>query len=194
MRASTRVYFATSSDSKFAEAELVMAEFGVRLGRLRTKGKELQSDDVALVASAAAADLASTHRTPFFVEDTGLFVKSLAGFPGAYAAFVNRTIGPSGLLRLMAGYSERSAEFVGAVAYVEGSRRPRVFEGRLKGSISLRVRGGHGFGFDPVFVPEGMKRTLGELSLKEKCLVSHRSRALRAFGEWLVSRKIRESL
>jgi XTP/dITP diphosphohydrolase len=194
MRASTKVYFATSSDSKFAEADLVLAEFGLKLGRLRTKGKELQSDDVAVVASAAAAELATRHHSPFFVEDTGLFVKSLGGFPGAYASFVNRTIGPGGLLRLMAGHSERSAEFVGAVAYVEGSRRPRVFVGRLKGNISLRARGRHGFGFDPVFVPEGSNRTLGELSLKQKCLVSHRSRALRAFGEWLVSHKIRESL
>lgn len=194
MRASTRIYFATSNDSKFAEAALVLGEYGLSLGRIRTKGTELQSDDVALVASAAASELASRQHRPLFVEDTGLFVKSLGGFPGAYAAFVNRTIGPRGLLRLMAGSDQRSAEFVGAVAYVEGSHRPRVFTGRLKGSIALRLRGRHGFGFDPVFIPEGTKRTLGELSLREKCLVSHRSRALRAMGEWLVSRKIKESL
>jgi len=194
MRGSTRIYFATSNDSKFAEAELALAEFGVRLGRLRTKGTELQSDDVAVIASAAASRLATLQHKPFFVEDTGLFVKSLAGFPGAYAAFVNRTIGPRGLLRLLAGSSDRSAEFVSAVAYVQASRRPRVFVGRLRGEISLKVRGSRGFGFDPVFVPEGMKRTLGELSLNEKCLVSHRSRALKSFGRWLGSRKIKESL
>lgn len=194
MRASNRVYFATSNDSKFAEARLVLSEFGLGLGRLRTKGAEVQSDDVAVVASAAASALASCEDRPFFVEDTGLYVESLRGFPGAYAAFVHGTIGLRGLLRLLEGRSDRSAEFVSAVALVEGHRGPRLFTGRLKGSISLRPRGTHGFGFDPVFVPEGSELSLAELSLERKCAVSHRAIALRAMCGWLVSRKFRESL
>lgn len=194
MPASNRIYFATSNDSKFAEARLVLSEYGVRLGRLRTKGRELQSDDVAAVAYSAASALAARRDRPFFVEDTGLFVKSLGGFPGAYAAFVHRTIGPEGLLRLLSGSSDRSAEFVSAVAFVGGSRKPRIFRGRLSGSIALHPRGTHGFGFDPVFVPRGSDESLAELSLEEKCRVSHRAKALRAMGTWLVSRDSRESL
>ena len=121
-------------------------------------------------------------------------MKSLGGFPGAYAAFVNRTIGPEGLLRLMSGSSNRSAEFVSAVAFVGHSPGPRVFVGRLRGNISLRPRGSHGFGFDPVFVPAGLQRTLAELTLEEKCALSHRAKALRAMGRWLVSDEARESL
>jgi len=194
MPASSRVYFATSNDSKFAEARLVLTEYGLRLGRLRTKGAELQSDDVALVASSSALALAARQDRPFFVEDTGLFVKSLGGFPGAYAAFVHRTIGPEGLLRLLSGLSDRSAEFVSAVAFVGRSKQPRVFLGRLKGSIAPSSRGEHGFGFDPVFVPRGLDESLAELSLEEKCEISHRAKALREMGAWLVSRKSRESL
>jgi len=194
MRASNRVYFATSNDSKFAEARFVLREYSLQLGRLRAKGAEPQSDDVAVVASAAASGLASGRGRRFFVEDTGLFVKSLGGFPGAYAAFVNRTIGPRGLLKLLSGSSDRSAEFVSAVAFVGDSRSPRVFMGRLRGSISVRPRGSHGFGFDPVFVPAGWQRTLAELTLEEKCAVSHRAKALKAMGQWLVSSKSRESL
>jgi XTP/dITP diphosphohydrolase len=194
MRASNRIYFATSNDSKFEEARFVLREYRLRLGRLRTKGSELQSDDVARVASAAASELAAKQGRLFFVEDTGLFVKALGGFPGAYAAFVYRTIGPEGVLRLLSGSSDRSAEFVSAVAFVGTSRRPRVFMGRLKGRIPLRPHGRGGFGFDPVFVPLGSKHTLAELTLQEKCAVSHRARALKAMGEWLVSVKSRESL
>lgn len=183
---STKVYFATSNDSKFAEAKLVLSEFELKLGRLRTKGRELQTDDVSSVASAAASELARRITKPFFVEDTGLYVKSLGGFPGAYAAFVNKTIGPKGLLRLLANSRDRSAEFVSAVAHVGASRKPRIFIGRLRGSISYGVCGTQGFGFDPVFLPQGSKRTLGEFSLGQKCAISHRARALRAMGEWLV--------
>lgn len=194
MPASNRLYFATSNDSKFAEARFVLQDYGLRLGRLRTKGTELQSDDVVAVASAAASELAVSEGRRFFVEDTGLFVASLGGFPGAYAAFANRTIGPTGLLRLLSGLPDRSAEFVSAVAFVGRSRKPRVFTGRLDGTISRQERGSHGFGFDPVFIPLGTKHTLAELSLEEKCTLSHRARALRAMGEWLVSSKSRESL
>jgi XTP/dITP diphosphohydrolase len=194
MRASNRVYFATSNDSKFSEARFVLRDYPLRLGRLRTKGVEPQSDSVAEVALTAAAGIAAGRNRRIFVEDTGLFVKSLGGFPGAYAAFVNRTLGPKGLLKLLLGSTDRSAEFVSAVALVGSSRSPRVFIGRLRGSISMHPVGSHGFGFDPVFVPEGGQRTLAQLTLEEKCTISHRAKALRAMGQWLVSSKSRESL
>ena len=194
MRGSNRVYFATSNDSKFEEAKFVLRPYGHALGRLRTKGVELQSDDVATVASAAAAQLKELRGGRFFVEDTGLFVRSLRGFPGTYASFVYRTIGLEGVLRLLAGRGDRSAEFVSAVVLVGFSKKPRVFTGRLRGSIATRPRGARGFGFDPVFVPVDSQKSLAQLSLAEKCAVSHRARALRAMGEWLKSAKGRESL
>jgi len=194
MRASNRLCFATSNDSKFEEAKVVLDEFGLKLSRLRTKGRELQSDDVAEIAAGAASDASARYGRPLFVEDTGLFVKSLAGFPGAYAAFVYRTIGLGRFLDLLSGSPDRSAEFVSAVAYVEGSGRPRAFVGRLRGSIAPQPRGSDGFGFDPLFVPEGSSRALGEMSLPEKCAVSHRAKALSAMGAWLVSPRRGESL
>ena len=172
----------------------MLRDYGLQLARLRTKGNELQSNDVGVVASSAASELAARRDPPFFVEDTGIFVDSLGGFPGAYAAFVYKTIGLKGVLKLLSGHSDRSAEFVSAVAFVGRSRRPRVFLGRLRGTISPTLRGRHGFGYDPIFIPDGSKRTMAELTLLEKCEVSHRAMALRAMGGWLVSTKSRESL
>jgi XTP/dITP diphosphohydrolase len=194
MRASNRLCFATSNDDKFEEAQFVLGELGLKLSRLKTKGSELQSYEVAAIAAKAASELSSRYRRPLFVEDTGLFVRSLGGFPGAYAAFVYRTVGLRGLLRLLSGSSDRSAEFVSAVAFVGDARKPRVFVGRLAGTIAPKPRGSKGFGFDPVFLPRGSTRALGEMSLREKCAVSHRAKALRVMGEWLVSPKRRESL
>jgi XTP/dITP diphosphohydrolase len=194
MRVLSRLYFATSNDSKFEEGKLVLREFGLSIRRLRSKGVELQSDDVASVAAGAASDLSARIRSSFFVEDTGLYVRSLGGFPGAYAAFVYITVGLGGFLRLLSGSSDRTAEFVSAIALVKGSHKPRVFVGRLRGEIAKEPRGSNGFGFDPVFIPEGSSRTLGEMSLSEKCAISHRARALRAMGGWLVSPKPKESL
>jgi len=85
----------------------------------------------------------------------------------------------------MDGISARGAEFVSAVAYYDGSSEPRVFVGRLKGRVALRPSGEQGFGFDPVFVPTGARRTLAQITLAEKCAISHRANALRAFGGWL---------
>ena len=194
MRASSRLSFATSNEGKFQEARLVLGEFGIRPTRISAKGDELQSDDVGKIAAAAAAALSLKHPGRLFVEDTGLYVRSMGGFPGPYASHAFRTLGLPGVLRLLQGSDDRTAEFVSAAAYVESGGRPRVFKGRLVGRIARRARGSRGFGFDPVFLPEGSSRTLGEMTPQEKCAVSHRARALRAMGRWLVSRQYRESL
>ncbi|HME18432.1 MAG TPA: non-canonical purine NTP pyrophosphatase, partial [Nitrososphaerales archaeon] len=126
-------------------------------------------------------------RKPLFVEDTGLFVSALNGFPGPYASYVNRTVGPESLITLMKGVRKRTAEFVSAVAFCSGPSEVRVFSGRLRGRIPEAAAGTNGFGFDPVFVPLGSELTLAEMSLEEKSKVSHRSLALRALGRWLES-------
>ncbi|MGD0318989.1 MAG: RdgB/HAM1 family non-canonical purine NTP pyrophosphatase [Nitrososphaerales archaeon] len=185
MPGSPSVWFATSNDHKFEEARFVLQELGIVLRRLPSKGPELQSGDPSEVAVHAATGAYRTSLKPLFVEDTGLFIESLRGFPGTCASFAFQTLGLEGILKLMEGISARDAEFVSAVAYCDGSSEPRVFVGRLKGRVALRPLGKGGFGFDPVFVPAGAKRTLAQTTFAEKCAISHRASALRAFGGWL---------
>ena len=189
MRGSSEVWFATSNEHKFEEARCAMRGFRITLRRLPTKGTELQSDDLAEIARSSALETFSRARKPLFVEDTGLFVSALNGFPGPYAAYVNRTIGPESLVTLMKGVKDRRAEFVSAVAYCRGHSSARVFHGRLRGRISDAPRGTNGFGFDPVFIPIGGEVTLAEMTLEQKGSISHRSRALRSLGRWLESRR-----
>jgi XTP/dITP diphosphohydrolase len=188
------VWFATSNKHKFEEARYALRQFGIIPRQLPTKGVEIQSDDVKEIARRAALGAFMSARRPLFVEDTGLFVTSLNGFPGPYAAFVNRTIGPASILNLMKGVGRRDAEFVSAIAFCRGSSRVRVFTGRLKGEITRTMRGSNGFGFDPIFMPTGSDRTLAEMSLEEKAAISHRSLALWALGTWLNSNLSRQPL
>ena len=191
MRGSNEVWFATSNEHKFEEARFALGDFGITLRRLPAKGTELQDDDVAEIARRSALETFSRAKKPLFVEDTGLFVPALNGFPGPYASYVNRTIGPESLVTLMKGVKNRSAEFVSAVAYCCGPSGARVFCGKLPGLISNTPRGTNGFGFDPIFVPAGSEMTLAEMSPEQKGAISHRSKALRSLGRWLESRRNR---
>ncbi len=191
MHASNSVYFATSNDHKFEEARFVLADIGLSTHRLRAKGTETQSDDVVEIATHAAREAFAKYHRPLFVEDTGLFVNSLNGFPGPYSSYAFRTIGLSGTMRLLSRFEDRSAAFVSAVAYAERAGKPKAFVGRLNGKLVGPPRGSHGFGFDPIFIPEHSRFTLGEMSLESKCEVSHRAIALRALGTWLLSSRRR---
>ncbi len=188
---SNEIIFATSNAHKVTEAEIILAEFGVKVTAVRAKGQEIQSDDIAAVASHAARAAARSVGSPLIVEDAGLFVDSLGGFPGPYSSYACSKIGLEGMLRLLGESSQRWAIFRSAVAYCEPEGEPRLFEGAVRGWIVTVPSGAHGFGFNPIFAPEGLTQTLAELSIEEKCRVGHRGIAMRKFGAWfsLGSRK-----
>ena len=155
---------------------------------MRGKGLEIQSDDIVEVAKFASADAAKKYERPLIVEDTGLFIDALGGFPGPYASFVFRSIGTEAILRLLGEGEEeaRRATFRSAVAFCEPGGVPRVFRGSLVGAIAKKAAGRGGFGFDPIFIPAGHRLTLAQLSIDEKCRTSHRAEAATKFGEWYV--------
>ena len=118
-----------------------------------------------------------------------MYVEALSGFPGAFSSFVFKSIGIPGLLKLLRDESQRDATFRSAVAFSEpGGARPRIFEGSVSGKISRMAKGSNGFGFDPVFVPEGSRKSIGEMTIEEKCAISHRGIAMRKFAAWFVRR------
>ncbi|MDG6918344.1 MAG: RdgB/HAM1 family non-canonical purine NTP pyrophosphatase [Nitrososphaerota archaeon] len=180
------VCFATSNDGKFNEAVDILKPYGIVVKRLPAKGTEIQSERVTDIAVRAAAETYSLEKKPIIAEDTGLYVHKLDGFPGPYAAYALKTIGPDGLLRLLKG-KKRGAHFETSLAYVDGSSIIE-FTGTLEGTISSKQRGSNGFGYDPIFVPSGYRMTLAEMTREEKNKVSHRSQAFTAFGRWYAKR------
>lgn len=169
--------FVTSNPHKFREAERILKGFGVNIRHAKLSYPEIRGDDPSEIAADSARKLESKVKPPFFVEDTGLFVDGLSGFPGAYAAWVLRKIGLEGFLRLMRGVKGRNAAFKAAVALHDG-KGVAVFEGEAKGRIAARETGNGGFGYDPIFVPQGSRKTFAQMKDDEKDALSHRRKAL----------------
>ena len=145
---------------------------------------EPQSEDIAEIARAKAQQAFAALKIPLIVDDTGLFIEALSGFPGPYAAYVQDSLGNAGVLRLMEGITNRRAYFATSIAYIDETGI-RTFEGRVEGEITDVPRGTDGFGYDPIFSVRGC--TLAEMDMAEKNTVSHRARALIAFREWYIS-------
>lgn len=189
MREANRtVYFATSNKGKYVEAAMLAANFGVRLKHLNVEKLEIQADRLTDVASFAASHLARTRHRGVVSEDAGFFVDALNGFPGPYSAYVFRQIGTAGVLKLMQGITKRAAQFEAAVAYCIPGKRAKCFTGIVRGRVSQRPRGKHGFGFDPIFTPyvsDG--RTFAEMTIEEKNSFSHRAQAFAKFCKWFNS-------
>jgi XTP/dITP diphosphohydrolase len=178
-------FFVTSNIHKFNEARRVLAEYKVAAAMLRIGAVEIQDDNLENIAKASATDAMKKCGLPVIVEDAGLFIKALNGFPGPYSSYVYRTIGTRGVLRLMENVDEREAYFQSVVAFSSPEETPKCFQGKVKGEISREERGSSGFGFDPIFEPSGSrKRTFAEMTVTEKNKYSHRAKALRKFAEW----------
>ena len=167
----------TGNRGKAAEAASALADVA-RVEHVDVPVLEVQADDLGVVAWHKANALLGRVQEPYFVDDGGLFVDALKGFPGVYSAPTLKTIGADGILRLMQGRADRAARFECVVGYVEHGE-VGLFKGRCDGRIAeAPSAGGHGFGFDPIFVPSGETRTFAEIPTAEKNGISHRGKAL----------------
>lgn len=141
-------------------------------------------------AELKAAYIYTNYGLDCFTDDTGLEVEALNGAPGIYSA---RYAGGEGhdseanmkkLLTEMAGKINRNAQFRTAICLIEKGNK-HLFEGIVKGRIIEAKRGNSGFGYDPVFIPEGYNETFAEMGNAEKNKISHRARAVAALCEYL---------
>jgi XTP/dITP diphosphohydrolase len=187
------IFFATGNFHKFKEARVVLAQYGLAAGMLRVKAVEIQSDNLAEIAAASAIDAFKRCHLPLIVEDAGLFVDALKGFPGPYAAYVYKTVGNAGLLKLLENVKNREATFRSAIAYCDDeSGKTTCFAGETTGEITTQERlkdFKSAFGFDPIFQPNGSKKTFAEMTLEEKNGFSHRAQAVHKFAEWYIKQQ-----
>lgn len=176
-----KLFFVTTNENKVREARDILS--GYEIEQVSLACPEIRADSAREVAIDAAKYALSQVKKPCFVEDAGLFIGALGGFPGTYSAYVFKRLGNEGILRLMQGKRDRSAKFISAVAYVEPASEPVCFEGIVSGKISDRMKGSGGFGYDPIVVPEGIGKTFAELPNKNE--LSHRCLALTKMREYL---------
>lgn len=130
------------------------------------------------------------YNTPCFADDTGLEVEALHGAPGVYSARYagnhrNTDDNIALLLQNLKNDTNRKAQFRTVITLIGVEAQPIFFEGIIRGEIIAEKRGSSGFGYDPVFVPEGHSKTFAEMTLEEKNQLSHRAIAVKKLAEYL---------
>ena len=130
------------------------------------------------------------YNTPCFADDTGLEVEALHGAPGVYSARYagNHRSNDDNialLLQNLKNDTNRKAQFRTVITLIGVEAQPVFFEGIIRGEIIAEKRGSSGFGYDPVFIPEGHSRTFAEMTLEEKNQLSHRAIAVKKLAEYL---------
>lgn len=187
-----KIVFATNNAHKLQEVQQVLgSEF--ELVTLRQCGvvEDIPENEPTLEGNALAKARYIYQRTgcDCFADDTGLEVDALGGEPGVRSARyatdghddeANKRL----LLERLEGVENRAAQFRTAVALILGGKE-YLFEGIVRGEITSEERGEGGFGYDPLFIPEGFDKTFAELSAEQKNAISHRGRAVRKLAEFL---------
>lgn len=191
--------FATNNKNKLREAEAILPE-EILLLNLDDAGcsGDIPETEPTLSGNALLKARYVTERSQFssFADDTGLEVDALNGAPGVYSA---RYAGEDGnaenninkLLGEMEGQSNRKARFVTAIALILNGKE-YLFEGEVRGIISPERRGEKGFGYDPVFIPDGYSQSFAEMDPAEKNSISHRGRALEKMRQFLAERSAKK--
>ena len=172
------LYFITSNKGKVVEATQKLAPLGFRVVQKDRGYPEVQADSLEEVAQYGVEQVCERFDKPFMLEDAGVFIQALEGFPGVYSKYVFFTIGLPGILRLLEGVQNRSAVFRSVYAYYEPGKKPLICTGECLGTIIHECRGTNGFGYDPLFVPKDATKTFAEMSVEEKNQYSHRAKAL----------------
>lgn len=187
-----KIVFATNNAHKLDEVRQVVGE-KFEIVSLRECGivEDIPENEPTLEGNALAKARYIYERTGFncFADDTGLEVDALGGEPGVRSARyatdghddeANKRL----LLERLQGVENRAAQFRTAVALILGGKE-YLFEGIVRGEIALEQHGEGGFGYDPLFFPEGGDLTFAQMSSKEKNAISHRGRAVRKLAEFL---------
>lgn len=192
-----KIVFATNNNHKLSEIRQILGE-GFEVLSLSDIGcnADIPETGTTLEENAVikARYVHERYGIGVFADDTGLEVEALGGAPGVYSA---RYAGGEGhdseanmrkLLQELSGRENRQARFRTVVAYIpEGGEKAYLFEGICSGEITLEKRGQAGFGYDPVFLPQGYDGTFAELGDETKNKISHRAKAVAKFAAFLKS-------
>lgn len=177
------IIFATSNEKKYYEVKSLLSHFDTDVQFVKKNLIELQADSIEVIALNKSYHAFLEISKPLIVEDDGLFIEGLNGFPGQYSAFAFKTIGNLGIIKLLRNSSIRRALFRSVFAFNDG-KNSLTFRGERRGTIARKVTKG-GWGFDSIFIPENSNMTYGILeNTGRKQPLSHRTLALKKFAIW----------
>jgi XTP/dITP diphosphohydrolase len=187
-----KLIFATHNPNKLKEIKAMMPGF-IKLGSLDdincTEDIAETADTIAGNAQIKADYVFENYKVACFADDTGLEVDALQGEPGVHSARYagedkNDTANMQKLLRELDGKNNRKAQFKTVIA-LKSKDRIRLFEGICPGAITQEKSGEKGFGYDPIFKPDGFEQTFAQMNQQQKAEISHRGIAFRKLIEFL---------
>ena len=194
----TPIYFASSNENKFLEIQKLLdakekiemiyknSEYSkqkkINIYFKKISIKEIQSESIIEVAEDKVKKAFNIIGKPVIIEDDGLFIEELNGFPGVYSSFAFKTIGNKGILKLLRNIEKRRANFLSIITFSDG-KNIKSFNGETTGHITTKIFS-QGWGFDPIFIAEGENKTYGQIDIINKNKISHRSKAFKKFLEW----------
>lgn len=185
--------FATNNMNKLSEVQAMLTN--VKLVTLKDINCLEDIPETAPTIEGNALQKAQYIITHFdkncFADDTGLEVHALDGAPGVFSARYagsekNAEDNMNLLLKNLTNHTDRSAQFKTVIALILNGKE-YLFEGICKGTIIAEKRGHKGFGYDPIFVPDGYEITFAEMPMEEKAIISHRGIAIRKLIDFLNS-------
>ncbi|NVK27855.1 MAG: non-canonical purine NTP diphosphatase [Flavobacteriia bacterium] len=187
-----KLVFATQNQNKLKEVQELMPE-GIELVSLNDIGHEEELEETAISLDGNARQKAEfiyrKYNMNCFADDTGLEIDALDGAPGVYSARYagaakDATANMMKVLDELSGNPNREAQFRTAICLFWKDKM-HTFDGVVRGSILENPVGDEGFGYDPIFAPEGETRSFAEMTSKEKNERSHRGRAIAKLVDWL---------
>lgn len=181
----------TSNPGKVREYQKSFDDMGIEMEHHHIPYDEIQTSELEEVVEKGMEEIRSKGIRDFIIDDSGLFIDALKGFPGVYSAYGQKTIGNQGILTLMKGVENRKATFKCCIGCDIGGKTI-IVTGECQGVIIDEERGNGGFGYDPIFSPDGV-RTFSEIGIEEKNTMSHRGNAVRLLRDRLVAEGFTEA-
>ena len=193
-----KLVLATKNSGKVVEFRRILEELGAtnlevlgldsfpEIGDIEETGKTFEENSLL-----KARTISKLTGLPALADDSGICVDALGGAPGLYSARYSGNGDAANNAKLLEALkdipdSERTAYFICVAAYVRPDGFEHIEEGRFYGKIAHQVVGSGGFGYDPLFVPDGLNCTSAELSAAEKDAISHRGKAMRAIAPYII--------
>jgi len=174
------LYFITGNKNKFSEVKAIIPN----VEQLDIDLPEIQEIDAKKIIRAKLLEALNYKQAEFIVEDTSLYLECLNGLPGPLIKWFMKTIGNDGLFNIAEKLGNNKAEAKTIIGYAKNPKEIYYFEGSVKGKI-VSPRGKSGFGWDPIFQPEGFSKSFAELTPEEKNKISMRRIALNKLKEFL---------
>ncbi len=184
------LFFVSNNTHKYSEIKSILKDriIDIDLKFHKQNIIEIQEEKIRKIAIEKSICAYNILKKPIIIEDDGLFIKSLNGFPGQYSSYVFKSLGNTGIIKLLKGNKDRSALFKSIFVYNNGLIT-KIFTGQINGTIATTITPG-GWGYDPIFIPHKMNITFGKLKENnQKNELSHRRIALDKLVKWLNQNK-----